>query len=126
MSDLLFFYIAEREYLKLFLLSIVPILMAPLVILMLTRALFYWYDPNLKMTPTKMFMFVSIAVIISLTIMLSVLYIILPHGTDFRLPLLFTLLVFGLLGAGRLYLVEADAPVEPLADPAAQPAPVKK
>ena len=110
MIDLIIFYATEADYLKLFAISIIPLLMAPLAILFVTRYIFLWFDPNLQMTTAKMFMFVSLAVIISLIIMLVMLYLFLPPGTDFRLPLLFTLLVFGLLGTGRLYLTDSQAP----------------
>ena len=108
MLDLIIYYATEADYLKLFAISIIPLLMAPLAILFVTRYIFLWFDPDLQMTTPKMFMFVSLAVIISLIIMLTMLYLFLPPGTDFRLPLLFTLLVFGLLGAGRIYLTDSQ------------------
>ncbi|MFK7806118.1 MAG: hypothetical protein AB8G95_31095 [Anaerolineae bacterium] len=106
MIDLIIYYLSETDYLKLFIISIVPILMAPLAVIILTRYIFQQFDPSLKMTPAKLFMFVALAVIISLGIMLLLLFLLLPPGTDFRGPLLVTLVIFGLLGAGRLYLVE--------------------
>ncbi|MFT5197150.1 MAG: hypothetical protein ACI9EW_002838 [Cellvibrionaceae bacterium] len=106
MIDLIIYYITETDYLKLFSISILPILMAPLVVLMFTRYVFQIFDPHLKKTGVKTFVFVSLAVIISLVSMLIFLYIFLPPGTDFMLPLLTTLVVFGLLGAGRLYLTD--------------------
>lgn len=106
MIDLIIYYATETDYLKLFVISILPILMAPLIVLVITRYIFQRFDPDAKMTPTKLFMFVALAIIISVLIMLTLLFIFLPPGTDFRLPLIATLVIFGLLGAGRLYLVE--------------------
>lgn len=108
MFDLMLYYVAESDYLTLFIISLLPILMAPLAVLVLTHYIFHWFDPTLKMTAAKMFMFVSLAVIISLLIMLALLYIFLPPGTDFRYLLLATVIISGLLGAGRLYLVEPE------------------
>jgi len=106
MIDLIIYYLTETDYLKLFVISILPILMAPLAVIIITRSIFQRFDPSLKMTPAKLFMFVALSVIISLAFMLTLLYMVLPPGTDFRGPLLATLVIFGLLGTGRLYLVE--------------------
>lgn len=113
MTDLIIYYATEADYFKIFMISILPLLLAPLAVLLFTRYIFLLFKPDIKMTATTMFMFVSIAVIISLLIMLVMLYLYLPPGTDFRMPLILTLLVFGLLGAGRLYLVDPPQKQKP-------------
>ncbi|MEM9776662.1 MAG: hypothetical protein AAF902_18935 [Chloroflexota bacterium] len=106
MIDLFYYYATESNYLRLFILSILPILLFPAVILIFTRYVFYWFNPQGELSGAKMFAFVGISVLLSLIIMFAVLYFYFPHGTDLRVPILFIIVVFGLLGAGRLYLVE--------------------
>ncbi len=106
MIDLIFYYIAEDSYLRLFVLALVPILVAPLAIIYVIRYLFYWFNPKAKMTPTRFFVFAALTTLISLGLMALTLYLYLPANTDFRVPMLFIIVVFGMLGAGRLYLFD--------------------
>ena len=106
MIDLLYYYMLESSYLRLFVIALLPVILFPAVVLLFTRYVFVWFNPEAEMTAAKMFLFVCIAVILSLAIMFATLSIFLPPGTDLRGPILFILVVSGLLGAGRLYLVE--------------------
>ena len=108
MRELIIYYLIESSYLKLLVISLLPILMAPLLVLLAARSIFQWFDPSLKMTPTKLFIFVALAVILSLILMGALLFYLMPPGTDYRLPLIATLIIFGLLGTGRLHLVDRE------------------
>lgn len=108
MLDLLLFYAAESSYLRIFVISLLPILVAPLLILYFARYIFVRIDPNGKMTPTRLVFFVVLVLLITVGVMALLLYLYLPPNTDFRGPMLFVLLIFGLLGAGRLYLVDPN------------------
>ncbi|MEM8859500.1 MAG: hypothetical protein AAGD96_14320, partial [Chloroflexota bacterium] len=78
----------------------------PAVVLIFTRSIFHWFNPNLELTGAKLFVFVSISVLLSLFIMFAILYFYMPPGTDLRIPIIFTIIVCVLLVAVRLYLVE--------------------
>lgn len=108
MLDLILYYASESSYLRIFIVSLLPILIAPMIILYFTRYLFLRYDPKGNMTPTRLIIFVSLVVLFTLGIMALLLYIYLPANSDFRLTMIIILLIFGLLGAGRLYLVDPD------------------
>ncbi len=108
MIDLILYYAAESSYLRIFVISLLPILFAPLLILYFARYIFVRMDPGGKMTPTRLVLFVILVGLITLGIMALLLYLYLPPNTDFRGPMLFVLLIFGLLGAGRLYLVDPN------------------
>ena len=106
MIDLIFYHASESSYLRIFVISLLPILVAPMMILYFTRYLFVRYDPDGGMSPTRLIIFVSMVVLLTLGVMALLLYLYLPANTDFRLTMLVILLIFGLLGAGRLYLVD--------------------
>ena len=108
MIDLILYYAAESSYLRILIISLIPILIAPLIILYFARYIFIWFDPKGNMTPIKLIIFVALVALITLGIMALLLYIYLPPNTDFRASMLVVLLIFGLLGAGRLYLVDPN------------------
>ena len=91
MIDLILYYIAENSFLRLFVLALVPVLVAPLAIIYLIRYLFYWFNPKAKMTPTRFFIFAALTTVVCLGLMALLLYLYLPANTDFSVPMLFIL-----------------------------------
>lgn len=108
MIDLILYYAAESSYLRIFVISLIPILVAPLIIIYFARYIFVWFDPEGKMTPTRLILFVALVGLITLAVMGLLLYIYLPANTDFRGAMIGVLIIFGLLGAGRLYLIDPN------------------
>lgn len=108
MFDLLLYYAAESSYLRIFIISLIPILVAPLIILYFARYIFVRFDPKGEMTPTRLIIFVVLVGLITLGVMALLLYIYLPPNTDFRASMFVILIIFGLLGAGRLYLTDPN------------------